>query len=94
MISYFLSLGGRGQAYCVPHVRRHGGGSTGVDQAPDAVHQPQPVLRYPSTKKEKGAQQELVLKRRSAQLLSWISVKLCYACVAAPPTTQQQNTYS
>lgn len=35
-----------------------------MDQAPDAVHQPQSVLRYSGTKEKEGAQQELVLSWR------------------------------
>lgn len=58
------STGGRRQAHGLPHVGRNGGGSTGMDQAPDTVHQPQSVLRYSGTKEEEGAQQELVLDRR------------------------------
>lgn len=76
--------GGGGQAHCVSHVCRNGGGSTGMDQAPDAVHKPQSVLRYSSTKEKEGAQQELVLSWRWTRppfgpfgLLYWISVEQC-----------------
>lgn len=35
-----------------------------MDQAPDAVHKPQSVLRHSGTKEKEGAQQELVLSWR------------------------------
>jgi len=63
LITFCIPIsGGWGQAYGVPHVRCHGGGPAGVGQAADAVHQPQSVLWHPSTKKEEGAQQQLILR--------------------------------
>lgn len=42
-----------------------------MDQAPDAVHKPQSVLRYSGTKEKEGAQQELVLSWRWTRPPLW-----------------------